>query len=579
MVLLLAVAFLSGLFTILAPCIWPLLPIVLADVTQSSSKRRPLGITLGVALSFTVLTLSISGLESSLGLNPNILRKLAVLILVILGFSMVIPRASRWLESSISRLSGKFGTLGKNQRNDFLGGFITGLALGIVWAPCSGPILASIATLAATNKVSIQVVLVALFYVGGVSIPLFGFAVGGQKILVKSKKLSRFTGKIQITSGLVLLVTALAIYTNYDKTIESKFLNLIPSYSNSLTKIESTSGVTDALNKLKGKNSGTLSTPVNSDLLNLNSPAAGFEGGTAWLNPETPIALKSLRGKVVLVDFWTYTCINCIRTLPHVTAWYNKYHPYGFEVIGVHSPEFAFEQDKRNVESAISRFNIKYPVVQDNKLNIWNSYNNEYWPAEYLIDAKGNIRRADFGEGQYNKMEEAIRTLLDQSGVKLPKSDTAVLDRTPIRSITPETYFGSERDQFSYPQPINTNGSFLFKSNSIPLSDQFAFGGNWKIDSEYAESRPGSFIVENFSGAHVYMILKPHQVGTTDRVLVSLNGSPLNKTFAGADVKDGALNVNEDRLYDIYDSQKYGSGILKFTFENFGTKAFTFTFG
>ena len=171
MIVLYGVAFISGLFTILAPCIWPLLPIVLADVTQSKSKRRPLGITVGVAISFAVLTLSISELESSIGLSPNFLRKVAVVVLLVLGFSMVVPALSRKLEARISSLAGRFGGVGKNQRSDFSGGFITGLALGIVWTPCSGPILASIATLAATNKVSLQVVIVTLFYVAGVSIP------------------------------------------------------------------------------------------------------------------------------------------------------------------------------------------------------------------------------------------------------------------------------------------------------------------------------------------------------------------------------------------------------------------------
>ena len=174
MIILYGVAFISGLFTILAPCIWPLLPIVLADVTQSKSKRRPLGITAGVAISFAFFTLAISALESSIGFSPNVLRKFAVVVLLVIGISMAVPALSRRMEASISSLSGRFGGVGRNQRSDFSGGFITGLALGVVWTPCSGPILASVATLAATNKLSIQVVIVTLFYVAGVSIPLFG---------------------------------------------------------------------------------------------------------------------------------------------------------------------------------------------------------------------------------------------------------------------------------------------------------------------------------------------------------------------------------------------------------------------
>ena len=579
MLILYGVAFISGLLTILAPCIWPLLPIVLADVTQSKDKKRPLGITVGVAISFTVLTLSVSGLESSIGLNPNVLRKIAVVVLVVLGITMVIPKASQFLESRISRLSGRFGQVGRNSRTDFRGGLITGLALGIVWAPCSGPILASIATLAATNKVSAQVVLVTLFYVAGVSIPLFGFAVGGQRLLVNSRRLSKYTGKIQIASGVVLILTAIAIQTNYDKTLEAKLLNAIPSYSSALTKIESGSGVTKALNSLKGKSNGVLSSRNTSGLFNTNTPAADFSGGTKWLNPSTPLTLAGLRGKVVLVDFWTYTCINCIRTLPHVTAWYNKYQPYGLQVVGVHSPEFAFEKDTNNVLSAIKRFNIKYPVVQDNKLDIWNAYNNQYWPAEYLIDAKGNVRRVDFGEGQYDQMEQAIQALLADAGAKIPSSLTGVRDATPKIQNTPETYFGSARSEYGYPQPINVNGTFAFTTPKVVPVNQFSFGGKWKIADEYAEATAGSTITESFAATHVYFILKPSKVGAQDRVLVSLNGKPLIGPYAGADVKAGELLVDSDRLYEVYNSGQPSRGTLTFTFVNAGTQAYTFTFG
>ena len=585
MIILYGVSFLSGLLTILAPCIWPLLPIVLADVTQSKSKKRPLGITVGVAISFTFLTLSISVLESSLGINPNVLRKISVIVLVLLGFSMVIPSASQWLESRISRVSGRFGTMGRNSRTDFKSGFITGLALGIVWAPCSGPILASIATLAATNKVSLQVVFVTLAYVAGVSIPLFGFAVGGQNLLVKSRRLSRYTGKIQIASGVVLILTAVAIYTNYDKTLEVKLLNAIPSYSSALTKIETTKGVTKALDKLKSRSSANLNAPGQTSsadqnsFFNTNSPAADFTGGTDWLNPAVPITLASLKGKVVLVDFWTYTCINCIRTLPHVAAWYSKYHEYGLDVIGVHSPEFAFEQDKNNVLAAIARFNIKYPVVQDNKLNIWNAYNNQYWPAEYLIDANGIVRRADFGEGQYGQMEKAIQSLLISSGSKVPSSLTGVADKTPTTKLTPETYFGSNRDQFAYPNPINSDGKMTFSNQQSLPSDQFSFGGTWDIHGDFVQASKGASIRENFNASHVYMILKPRSQGITDHVQVSLDGLPLNGKLAGADVKNSSISVDSDRLYEIYNSSALGHGLLTFTFEDPGTQAFTFTFG
>jgi cytochrome c biogenesis protein CcdA/thiol-disulfide isomerase/thioredoxin len=580
MIILYGVAFISGLFTILAPCIWPLLPIVLADVTQSKSKRRPLGITVGVAISFAFFTLAISALESSIGLSPNVLRKVAVIVLLAIGISMAVPNFSRRLEALISRFSGRFGGVGQNQNSDFGSGLTTGLALGIVWTPCSGPILASVATLAATNKVSLQVVIVTLFYVAGVSIPLFGFAVGGQKLLAKSRRLSKHTGRIQIASGVIMIITAVGIYTNYDKTIEAKLLNAIPSYSNALTKIESGSGVTKALSKLKGTKSVPASISGNqSGLFNANESAPEIRGITKWLNSSGPETLASLKGKVVLVDFWTYSCINCLRTLPHVEAWYNKYHSSGFEVIGVSTPEFAFEKDPNNVASAIKRYGIPYPVALDNNYSTWNAYNNQYWPAEYLIDATGHIRRTEFGEGNYGESEQAIRTLLSNAGAKITVAPSDLPDTTPTTQLTPETYFGSNRAQFGYPTPNYPNGAFDIPTQKVVPLDQFAFGGKWLIQPEFAEASKGATLTEHFDASKVFLILNP-KAGVSNEVAVTYNGKPLTGALAGSDVVNGVIKVDSDRLYNIFNSgAKNSDGTLQFTFLNDGIQAFTFTFG
>lgn len=580
MIVLYGVAFISGLFTILAPCIWPLLPIVLADVTQSKSKRRPLGITAGVAISFAFLTLAVSFLESSLGLNPNVLRKVAVVVLLVIGFSMVVPALSHRLEATISRLAGRFGGVGRNQRSDFSGGFITGLALGVVWTPCSGPILASVATLAATNKVSLQVVFVTLFYVAGVSIPLFGFAVGGQKLLAKSRRLSKHTARIQIASGAIMILTAFAIYTNYDKTLEANLLNAIPSYSNALTKIESTSSVSKQLAKLKGTKVVPSSvTGDQSGLFNASGTAAEFKGISQWLNTAKPETLASLKGKVVLVDFWTYSCINCLRTLPHVEAWYNKYHAAGFEVVGVSTPEFAFEKDAGNVSSAIKRYKIPYPVALDNNYSTWNAYNNQYWPAEYLIDSTGQIRRTEFGEGNYDQTEKAIRTLLADTGKKITVAPSVVADTTPHTQITPETYFGSNRSQFGYPEPSYPTGTYTIPEQKTVPQDDYAFGGTWTVQPDDVQSAKGATITEHFAASNVYMILKPAASGSS-QVAVTYNGKPLTGALAGSDVVNGLITVNSDRLYNIFSSgSAVSEGTLKFTFLKDGIQAFTFTFG
>jgi cytochrome c biogenesis protein CcdA/thiol-disulfide isomerase/thioredoxin len=579
MIILSLVAFTSGLLTILAPCIWPLLPIVLADVTHTSSKKRPLGVTAGVALSFTVITLSISTLESSLGLNPNFLRRVAVVVLLVIGLSMVIPKLSQRLEVLISRLAGRFGSVGKNVRSDFRGGFITGLALGVVWAPCSGPILGSIATLAATNQVSLQVVIVTLFYVAGVSIPLFAFAVGGQRLLTGSKRFSRYLGKIQIAAGLILILTAAAIYTNFDKTIEVKLLDAIPSFSKTLTKLESTKAVTNELSKLSHR---AVPAPLTGDansLFNADSPAPELQGINHWLNTPAPISLAALKGKVVLIDFWTYTCINCLRTLPHVEQWYSKYHSAGLEVIGVSTPEFAFEKDTGNVNSAIKRLGINYPVAQDNNYSTWNAYANQYWPAEYLIDAHGNIRREEFGEGSYAQMESAIQSLLKSAGAKVNQPLSTLQDTQPSVATTPETYLGSARADSEFPDYTLGNGTKKFAiQKSVPLN-QFAFGGTWTIAPQPATAAKGSTLTEHFLAHNVYLILNPNSANSVNQVAVSLNGKPLVGPLAGSDVKNGIITLDTDRLYNIVAGSSLTNGVLTFTFQNPGISVYTFTFG
>jgi hypothetical protein len=265
--------------------------------------------------------------------------------------------------------------------------------------------------------------------------------------------------------------------------------------------------------------------------------------------------------------------------LPHLEAWYNKYHSSGFEVIGVSTPEFAFEKDAGNVTSAIKRYGIPYPVALDNNYDTWNAYNNQYWPAEYLIDATGQIRRTEFGEGNYAQSEQAIRTLLANAGQKITVAPSDLPDTTPNSQLTPETYFGSNRAQFGYPTPNYPNGSFMVADQkSVPL-DHFAFGGKWLIQPDYAQAAAGASLTEHFGAKKVFMILKPGS-GNTNRVSVTYNGKPLTGTLAGSDVINGVITVDSDRLYNIFDSKAVSSdGVLRFTFQDPGIQAFTFTFG
>ena len=577
MIILFFFAFLSGLVTIFAPCIWPILPLVLSSST--GGHKKPLGITLGIMLSFGLLTLFISYVVKIIPFDTNLLRIFAVIVIAGLGLTLIIPKFSEILESYVSRFIGKIGISSGSQRTGFSSGFITGLALGVVWTPCAGPILATIATLAATQSVNLATILTTAFYVIGVGVPLFIFATFGNKIFGKSRLLSKYTGRVQQIFGVVMLLTAFLIATGYDRVLETKLLNYFPSYSNALNALEGNPSVKEQLNSLKNRSSVSLPTGENSSLFNANYPAPDFTGITKWLNTDRPISMADLKGKVVLVDFWTYTCINCIRTLPHVTSWYDKYKDKGFVVIGIHTPEFQFEHDSANVENAIKMYGIHYPVPQDNNYATWNNYSNEYWPAEYLIDASGIVRRTHFGEGEYAQTEMAIQELLKEAGQKVSSKLDNMPDQTPKTALSPETYLGSNRMQYYYPDGNTGSVSKSFTLSNALSPDSFSLGGQWNITGETAITGQNSVLDYNFSADKVFLVLRPGS-SKNSKVKVFLDGKTVDSSNAGADVKNGEVTIDSDRLYNLIDLRgNIGTHILELRFENSGIEAFAFTFG
>jgi cytochrome c biogenesis protein CcdA/thiol-disulfide isomerase/thioredoxin len=577
MEILLLFAFISGLVTIFAPCIWPLLPIILS-ATTSGGHKKPLGITLGIVISFALITLTISYIVKIIPFDPNVLRYFAVLVIGLLGLTLIIPALSDKLEAAVSRLSGKLGMVSDSNRTGFGSGFVTGLALGIVWAPCAGPILATIATLAATQAVTLSVILVTIAYVIGIGIPLFIFATAGSTLFTKSRLLSKYTGRIQQIFGVIMIATALLIATNYDKLLETKLLDLFPSYTNLLTSFEKNDAVQKQLKQLKNTESDTI--PFGASM------APDFTGITNWLNlpvgkagTDKALTMKDLRGKVVLIDFWTYTCINCLRTLPYITKWYDTYNKDGFVVIGVHTPEFEFEKNTANVEGAIKRYKIHYPVAQDNDYATWNAYNNQYWPAHYLIDAKGVIRDTHFGEGNYEETEQKIKELLQEAGNQVSGNVGKLQSDVPTGNLTPETYFGSERSQYMISKTQLQNGTQHFSLERNLPPDRYSLGGLWTISGESADTGKDSVLLENFNAEHVYMVLKPGSA-VNGKIQVNLDGKPIGKQLAGADVKDGIVVVNEDRLYEFVNLHgKPGNHTLELHFMKPGIEVFTFTFG
>ena len=577
MTILLFFSFLAGMVTILAPCIWPLLPIVLS-ASSSGGKRKPLGITLGVMTSFTIFTLSISYLEKIFHVDANLFRLIAVVVIGLLGLSMMIPPLGARFESFINRVLSPFQNRIQTRGSGFWAGYVTGFSIGLVWAPCAGPILATIATLAATQAVNAKVVLVTLAYVGGLGIPLFFFSLAGSLFFSRMRRFTKYTGRIQQGFGFVMIVAALLIYTNYDKVIQLKILEAFPSYGNFLSHVENNEQVSRQLKVLRGEKEMKKTPQENPEGLPDLGPAPEFAGIAQWLNTSDPPSMAHLRGKVVLVDFWTYSCINCVRTLPHVTGWYEKYKNKNFVVIGVHTPEFAFEKETKNVQNALKQFKINYPVAQDNDYRTWQAFENHYWPAEYLIDAKGHLRRTHFGEGHYEEMELAIRQLLKEAGNSLDVSENLPQDEMPTYRMTPETYLGSARmERFTSNEPVAAGQQTFTHPSPIPLNN-FAYEGVWEVSGESAQAQKGSGLAIRFKADKVFLVVSPHHSG--DRIKVFIDGKPVDEATAGADVKNGELILKEERLYHLIDLHgNVGSHVLRLEFQNEGVSVYAFTFG
>jgi len=572
--ILLLFAFLSGLITIFAPCIWPLLPLILST-TATGGHRKPLGVVLGIVISFGVLTLTLSYIIQIIPFNPNILRLISVFIIGFLGLTLLVPRLAQIVEGFVSRFSGRFAEkfVGKNA-NGFWGGLIIGCSLGIIWTPCAGPILATIATLAATNSVNASIILVTTVYMIGIAIPLFIFAVSGRYLFTKTRVFSKYTGKIQQIFGAIMIITAILILTNTDKALQAKLLDFFPSYGNFLTEIENKDAVKEELNKIKGQAQVPDLNNSTNEVLNENYKAPELIGINNWIN-SNPLKLSDLRGKVVLIDFWTFTCINCIRTLPYVTNWDEKYRDDGLVIIGIHSPEFEFEKDTKNVIDATKKYNINYPVAQDNNFLTWNAFKNQYWPAKYLIDKDGNVRGTHFGEGEYEETEKAIQLLLKETGTLVNEE---INSDNPTRNfqISPETYLGSQRMGYYFPNGRIRSGENSFTLNpNIPVNT-FTLGGAWNIMSEYSSSVKNSTLEYNFKAQNVYLVMRS-QDAKPKKVKISLDGKDPQE-LSGKDTKDGIITIDSDRLYELINLSEVKTGKLKLEFEN-GVEIFAFTFG
>lgn len=554
MILLIAFAFLAGIVTILSPCILPVLPIILSSSVGGVDvgKKRPFGVVVGFIASFTFFTLFLSTIVHVSGISADSLRIVSVFVIAAFGLSLLIPQIQRLVELAFAKLTRFLPQ--SNSGTGFWSGVIVGLSLGLLWTPCVGPILASVISLAITGTVTLNSFLITFAYSVGTAIPMFAIMIGGQNLLSKAPWLMRNTLKIQKAFGVIMILTAVAIFFNLDRSFQTFILEKFPNYGTGLTKLEDNTQVRQQLNEVGG-NKQIKQSDMGKPMFDLLSPKGTYAPeiipGGQWFNNK-PLTLKELRGKVVIIDFWTYSCINCQRTLPYMRAWWQKYKDKGLVIIGVHSPEFEFEKDAGNLNKAIADFGLEYPIVQDNNFDTWRAYNNHYWPAKYFIDKDGFVRYMHFGEGDYDKSEEVIQELLNEAGA----SDVPTTVDNPsynVYSKTPETYLGSARTNFLV-----------------------SLQGTWNVTTEYASAGSGSTLTLNFEAKDVYLVMKPSNGIKSAKVKVYVDGTA---QYFGDDNKDGVVTVTEDRLYHLVKLSEPGKHVLKLEFTDGGVDAYAFTFG
>ncbi|HET9676788.1 MAG TPA: cytochrome c biogenesis protein DipZ [Solirubrobacterales bacterium] len=582
MALLVLFGFVAGAATALSPCVLPVLPIALS-AGATGGRRRPLGIVTGLAVSFTFATVALVYVIASLGLPDDLLRKLAIAVLIGFGLTlMAAPLAAR-LEGWISRLAARGDGPGTGG-DGFWSGAVVGLSLGLVYAPCAGPILAGVITVSASQPFNAGRLAVALSYGIGSAFVLYFLMLGGRRAIVP---LARRGASFQIAMGAVMVVIGLAMLGNYDIRFQSAIASDLPSFLVDPSKgIEESASARTALVDLRGLHGigseATGGAPQSGADGKLNLPVLGkapeFVRTERWFNTpgDRPLTLRRLRGRVVLVDFWTYSCINCLRTLPYLKAWDARYRKDGLTIVGIHSPEFPFEREAGNVEEAIERNGIRYPVAQDNELATWSAYANQYWPAEYFIDARGDVRYVHFGEGEYGEKEKVIRQLLAEAGDRVGRRMSGAHGIEPSAGVTTaETYLGVARAE-RFTNSELSPGLHDFTAPAKLPPNEFAFHGRWREEFHSATAAGGSLEL-NFGARRVYLVL-----GTVDgsprRVKVLLDGKPIDAAAAGADVHGGMVTVRSQRLYDLVDLPRVGRHVLCLEPEA-GVMGYAFTFG
>jgi len=552
------IGFLGGLITGISPCILPVLPVVFFSGAGGSSAARPYLVIAGLVCSFSVVTLAGSALLSALHLPQDAIRWAALVTLTVIGLGLIFPPLQHLIERPFARIPQR--QIGLNTLS--ASGFGLGLTLGALYVPCAGPVLAAIVVAGGTASVGVATLVLTATFAVGTALPLLAFALAGRRVAQRVTAFRRRRRAIQVVGGITMIVLAVALVFNLPAMLQ----RAVPDYTAAMQK---GIGANDIRHKLNlGASAGQLADCAEgSDQLQQCGPAPAIKGIAQWLNTPggAPIDLASLRGKVVLIDFWAYSCINCQRAIGHVVDWYNRYKD-GFVVVGVHTPEYAFERVTGNVASGAAALHITYPIALDNDYATWNNYQNLYWPGEYLIDASGAVRHTKFGEGDYDGTEKLIRQLLVAADpdIRLPPPVKSV-DTTPRTRLTPETYLGVGKTGNYGGGGDYRVGTATFGYPAKLTDDKFALHGRWALDDQGATAdSDDSAIRLNYTAKDVYAVVAGTGTITVTRdqktTTTSISGAPTLHQIVGNNI---GATAHRDQL-DMRVSK--GLQVFSFTF-------------
>jgi len=586
--LLLLLAYLGGVLTLLSPCILPVLPFVFARADRPF-LRSTLPLLVGMALTFTVVA-SLAAVGSQWVAQANqIGRWVALVLMAVFAIALLWPTLADHLLAPFQRIGARLSARADAADAAGRGGawtsLLIGIATGLLWAPCAGPILGLVLTGAALNGASVGTSSLLLAYaLGAVTALALAVWVGGRVFRALQARLG-LGNVVRRVLGVAALLAVVAIGLGWDTGLLTR-LSAVSTARIEQGLLDAVPDAQPAAPPMMMMAAGQAGAP-----LPVEGTLPSLSGATGWLN-SPPLSAEQLRGKVVLIDFWTYSCINCLRAMPFVHEWAQRYRDHGLVVVGVHTPEFAFERDPRNVMKAVQQLKVEYPVALDNQYSIWRAFNNRYWPAHYFIDAQGNIRGHQFGEGNYAHSEQVIRRLLVEAGQTdlPPPADPAAADLQGVATQadmgnlrSPETYLGHARaEQFASPGGQRADAAFGYALPSTLALNQWGLSGQWRVNDEAAQLRQaGGRIAFQFHARDLHLVLAPGEDGAPVRFRVLLDGKPLPAADAGADVAaDGTGTVNEHRLYQLIRQRgTIGPHRFEIEFLDAGVQAYAFTFG